>query len=128
MVKKEINKEIEKISQQAHIDNLKREKSNYLNNIDEHEKLLVRLAKEEASLKTRYEIMLKPENFKIIKPVWQYELDPEYVETLRVEIENRKLSDDQMIIQNRDQITKTIERQKEALSSVEDELKRLGAE
>jgi hypothetical protein len=120
--------EIVEISVERNIENLEREVVMYEKNIKLHEDLLERLDVEEASIAKRYEIMLKPENFKILRPVWQYETLPEYVETIRVDVENRKLNDEHQITQTRDQLTKVLGHQQDAYDSVVSELARLKGE
>lgn len=125
--KEEQNSTVE-LSTEKHIENLQREIKMFKENITTHEELLERLAVEEAAITKRYEIMLEPENFKILRPVWQYETLPEYLYTLKVDIENRRRNDFHQIEQNREQLNKVIGHQKEALISVQAELERLTGE
>lgn len=128
MVNDEINKEIAEISRNKHVENLVREISDRTKTIELHQELLTRLAQEEKIVMRRYDIMLRPELFKIITPNWEYERDLEYVETLRLDVENKRRNDQHMIEQNREQINKVISVQTEALKSLQAEMDRLSKE
>lgn len=128
MVKEELKNEIDEISREKHVENLDREIKSYRSNIKEHEELLVRLGKERDMIKKRFEIMRKPENFIIVSPIWAYESDPEYIETLKLENENQERQINHQLDQNEAQIKQVITAQKEALESVEAEFERIKGE
>ena len=123
MVKEEVKQNIAEISKERNMENLKREQEGYKKNIKYHKDLLKRLEEDEKVVFRRYEIM--DNNFEIVNPIWKYETVPEFIELIKKELDLKKEQDKNLFDKNREQIKLVIVKQKEALKSVDEEIKRL---